>query len=358
MKKRLFAGITIIIILICAYWYGGSSENSHGWLISDDNKTASEELVSEAGSDADVNTDSNAESLHDNRELIIREEVTESELSDSKAEDSEVPEESEKRKVSENQKILEMPGETESPDNGTKDVHLEKKGKVKRNNNTEKNSEKNNDKDNISIKNSQANTAMPATAVPGPYVSVDITESPVKKPSSSPEKTPAANTSENTLVKVTKVPENTVKPTKTPTKAPTKAPVSTTTPKGTTCSISINCSDILKNMDMLAKGKEDLVPSDGVILSKTVVSIKDGDTVFDVLKRVANDKSIHLEYSYTPVYGSYYIEGIANLYEFDCGDMSGWLYYVNEESVSVGMSQCEVSDGDDIKIWYTCDYTS
>ena len=121
--------------------------------------------------------------------------------------------------------------------------------------------------------------------------------------------------------------------------------------------LSINCSDILKNMDMLVKGKEKIVPSNGLILEKTAVTIKKGDTVFDILKRVADDNSIHLEYSYTPIYESYYVEGIANIYEFDCGDMSGWLYSVNDEVISEGMSACEVSEGDVIKIWYTCDYT-
>ena len=59
MKKKLFAVITIILILTAAYWYGGSSDNSHGWLIRDDNSPASEQYVSGAGSGADMQTDSN-----------------------------------------------------------------------------------------------------------------------------------------------------------------------------------------------------------------------------------------------------------------------------------------------------------
>ena len=49
MQKKIIAGITIILILICAYWYGGSSESSHGWTIRDTNKAASEQIVSGAG---------------------------------------------------------------------------------------------------------------------------------------------------------------------------------------------------------------------------------------------------------------------------------------------------------------------
>ena len=29
------------------------------------------------------------------------------------------------------------------------------------------------------------------------------------------------------------------------------------------------------------------------------------------------------------MYNSYYVEGIGNLYEFDCGSESGWMYKVN-----------------------------
>ena len=35
--------------------------------------------------------------------------------------------------------------------------------------------------------------------------------------------------------------------------------------------------------------------------------------------------AIQLEFSYTPLYASYYIEGINHLYEFDVGPESGWM---------------------------------
>ena len=38
-----------------------------------------------------------------------------------------------------------------------------------------------------------------------------------------------------------------------------------------------------------------------------------------------------MEFSIVPLTGGAYIEGIGNLYEFDCGSVSGWMYRVNGE---------------------------
>ena len=81
-----------------------------------------------------------------------------------------------------------------------------------------------------------------------------------------------------------------------------------------TCTISIRCDTILDNMDNLKEGKNKYVPSNGVILSSSTVQFVEGETVFDVLKRACSYAGIQLEYSYTPLYESYYIEGINNLY--------------------------------------------
>ena len=56
----------------------------------------------------------------------------------------------------------------------------------------------------------------------------------------------------------------------------------------------------------------------------------------------------------TPVYNSVYIEGINNIYEFDCGELSGWLYKVNNESPGVGCSLYKLKDGDVVEWIYTC----
>ena len=121
-----------------------------------------------------------------------------------------------------------------------------------------------------------------------------------------------------------------------------------------TCAIQITCGTILKNMDKLSAGKERFVPSNGVILGTSTVEFEDGETVFDVLQRVCSYAGIQLEYSYTPMYESYYIEGINNLYEFDCGPESGWMYKVNGWFPNYGCSGYELKDGDHIVWMYTC----
>ena len=121
------------------------------------------------------------------------------------------------------------------------------------------------------------------------------------------------------------------------------------------CTISINCETILNNTDKLERAKKDFVPSDGCILTATTVSFEAGETVHDILKRVCMDMNIHMESSYTPIYDSAYVEGIHQIYEFDCGKESGWMYKVNGWFPNYGCSQYEVSDGDNIEWVYTCD---
>lgn len=122
-----------------------------------------------------------------------------------------------------------------------------------------------------------------------------------------------------------------------------------------TCTISIECSTILNNWDDLNEAKADFVPSDGWILYTSEVEYSPGETVYDVLYRVCKDTSIQMSAKYTPAYGSYYVEGINQLYEFDCGELSGWMYSVNGWFPNYGCSQYEVSDGDIIEWRYTCD---
>lgn len=120
------------------------------------------------------------------------------------------------------------------------------------------------------------------------------------------------------------------------------------------CTISISCATILDNMDKLDPAKKDFVPSDGWILKKTKVTFEKGESVHDILKRICMEKGIHMESSYTPIYDSAYVEGINQLYEFDCGSESGWMYKVKGWFPNYGCSQYEVSDGDAIEWVYTC----
>lgn len=121
------------------------------------------------------------------------------------------------------------------------------------------------------------------------------------------------------------------------------------------CTISISCKAIAENIDKLPEEKHFLVPADGIILSETEVEISEGETAFDVLNKITREKGIHMEFVETTLYNSVYIEGINNLYEFDCGENSGWIYTVNGKTLSKSSSKYLIKDGDRIAWLYTVD---
>ena len=185
-----------------------------------------------------------------------------------------------------------------------------------------------------------SSTATPTTAAPttdAPTTAAPTTEAPT---------TAAPTTEAPTSAAPTEAP-TTAAPT---TEAPTDPPA----PAKSTCTITIRCDTILNNMDDLDPGKVEFVPSDGTILAPVTVEFDEGETVFDVLNRVCNAAGIQIEYSWTPMYNSYYIEGINNLYEFDCGSESGWMYKVNGWFPNYGCSSYILADGDVIEWHYTC----
>lgn len=129
----------------------------------------------------------------------------------------------------------------------------------------------------------------------------------------------------------------------------------TTEAKADLCTLSISCSTVLNNMDKLKEEKKGIVPAGGIILSGCELEIREGDSVYDVLVRACQQNRVHMDADYTPVYGSAYIKGIANIYEGDCGNLSGWTYRVNGVFPGVGCSSYKVTSGDVIEFLYTCD---
>ena len=103
--------------------------------------------------------------------------------------------------------------------------------------------------------------------------------------------------------------------------------------------------------DSLSRNKRGLVPQDGIILRQQEFRAEQGESVFDLTRRVCTEQGIPFEFTLTPLYNSAYIEGIANLYEFDCGSGSGWIYTVNGEMPQVGCSDVKLKDGD-IIVWH------
>ncbi len=175
-------------------------------------------------------------------------------------------------------------------------------------------------------------TAVPATPSPSPSPSP---ASPMPSASSAPVMAAA-----------------TASPSSAPSAEPTPAPEDD---EALVCTLSISCAVLLDHMDDLDQETADLVPQDGWLLPPTQLAFAQGESVFDALQRACRDEGVHLEFSTTPLYHSAYIEGIGNLYEFDCGELSGWMYQVNGAFPSRGCSRCELQDGDVVCWQYTRD---
>jgi hypothetical protein len=126
-------------------------------------------------------------------------------------------------------------------------------------------------------------------------------------------------------------------------------------PDTITCSVSVNCSNISNNIDKIDRSKRSLVPSDGTIMPRVNVSLPVGATAFDALLAATSQQGVHMEYTGSAAAKTVYIEGIGNIYQFDCGSTSGWLYAINGSYKGVGMSAQTLSDGDAVELKYTLD---
>ena len=111
-----------------------------------------------------------------------------------------------------------------------------------------------------------------------------------------------------------------------------------------TVSMTIRCDTVI------GKSDADYIPADGIILDTTEFPIAEGDTVYDILTEAAKQYNIQLQTN-----AGSYIAGIGYLYEYDFGDLSGWIYHVNGDSPFVMCSDYTLKDGDRIEWLYTCE---
>ena len=111
-----------------------------------------------------------------------------------------------------------------------------------------------------------------------------------------------------------------------------------------TATISIRC-------DVIA-GEKDYIPADGTVLAPTEITLSAGSTAYDQLVEACKSHSIHLDKEES-AFGSAYVKGLANIYEFDFGDLSGWMYCVNGKYADVGAGEYKLRDGDSVEWRYT-----
>ena len=123
-----------------------------------------------------------------------------------------------------------------------------------------------------------------------------------------------------------------------------------------TCTFTIRCDTILKNLNQLKPEKKNYVPADGIILAPQTFSFVEGDSVFDLLLSITRTQGIPMEYTGSMKTKNVYVEGIAHLYEFDCGSRSGWTYRVNGKVADRGCAQYQLQNQDKVEFLYTCDW--
>lgn len=104
-------------------------------------------------------------------------------------------------------------------------------------------------------------------------------------------------------------------------------------------------------------GLDDDIPADGVMFAETEMMLCEGDTAYDVLIRAMRQHRLLVVTNGGTMGGnsSLYISGINNLYEFDYGDLSGWMYAVNGVFPSCGCGTYLPQDKDKIVFCYTRD---
>ena len=118
---------------------------------------------------------------------------------------------------------------------------------------------------------------------------------------------------------------------------------------GGTVTMEIRC-DVILGMPGSEK-----YPADGIIMPVTEFSIEPDENALTLLYDAVKAEQLQIEVDGVSgdVVETAYVRGIASLYEFDFGDLSGWTYTVNGERPSVGCGSCILHDGDKVAWIYT-----
>ena len=118
-----------------------------------------------------------------------------------------------------------------------------------------------------------------------------------------------------------------------------------------TCTIAISCQAVWGNTDMVEQDILDLLPEDGWILRETEMTVPDGTPVLQVLQWAADEVAgIPVVTSGTPAF----VERIGDLSNGDAGDVSGWTYTLNGESIMESAAVQTVTQDDEIVWAYVC----
>lgn len=129
-------------------------------------------------------------------------------------------------------------------------------------------------------------------------------------------------------------------------------PSSEPTTSELTCTVEIECTAILSNMDSLKEGHEEYVPADGILLNEYTLTLSSGASAYDALSTACTQNNISVNAQKT-MYGTY-VAGINNLDEKDCTKGGGWVYKVNGTYPPKSADKYRLSNGDKVVFSYTC----
>ncbi len=115
-----------------------------------------------------------------------------------------------------------------------------------------------------------------------------------------------------------------------------------------TVRVVVDCGLALLDDD-LSPEKRELLPEDGILLD-VPMEVKEGESAEKIILRALKEKKMQFENE-----GGYF-SGISNLYEGDCGEYSGWMFYVDAELSDVGAASYAVGENDVISLLYVTDY--
>lgn len=135
----------------------------------------------------------------------------------------------------------------------------------------------------------------------------------------------------------------------------TPVPTKETEKNKITCKVQIVCHTLVENKDDADSSILKYIPSNGILLAETTITVDEGTTAYEALSQICKAKNIALDAEYTPMYKNYYVKGIGHLYEKQAGDRSGWVFKINGKSTNKGASSFVLSEGDTMTWAYTCD---
>lgn len=93
---------------------------------------------------------------------------------------------------------------------------------------------------------------------------------------------------------------------------------------------------------------------DGEVLFSSGTVYRDGITALDILVDCGKEKNIPVAYSGSK--SSAYVTSIGGLAEKQHGDMSGWVYTINGESVMTPCGKCILNPGDHVEWKYITEF--